>query len=172
MSDTLAAVLTKEPDWDRVPASARHLLTRCLEKDPKRRLRNIGDAAFLVDEGVSKTGAAAKAENVDSVGGGGSADRRAGVSAVILRPQSVNGPLVRFDLDLGGEVPVRALGGVAFSPDGARLAVSVNGPEGQPVLRHGASISRTIPCCRGLKVRTSRSSRPTVSQSRSLPGAS
>jgi serine/threonine protein kinase len=37
ISDTLAAVLTKEPDWTRVPAQPRRLLQRCLEKDPKRR---------------------------------------------------------------------------------------------------------------------------------------
>ncbi len=134
VSDTVAAVLTKEPDWDRVPASARHLLTLCLEKDPKRRLRSIGDAAFLVDEGVAKTGAAAKGRTWTLWAVGGALTAALVVSAVILRPQSVHRPLVRFDLDLGGEVPVRALGGVAFSPDGARLAVPVNGPEGQPVL--------------------------------------
>ena len=37
-SDTLAALLTKEPDWDRVPAATRRLLSRCLEKDPRRGL--------------------------------------------------------------------------------------------------------------------------------------
>jgi serine/threonine-protein kinase len=49
-TDTLAAVLTKEPDWNRVPAKARRLLQRCLEKDPKRRLRDIGDAWSLVED--------------------------------------------------------------------------------------------------------------------------
>ena len=47
VSDTVAAVLTKEPDWTRVPRPARRLLTLCLEKDPQRRLRAIGDAQFL-----------------------------------------------------------------------------------------------------------------------------
>jgi serine/threonine protein kinase len=31
VSDTLAAVLTREPEWDRVPAKARRLLRKCLE---------------------------------------------------------------------------------------------------------------------------------------------
>ncbi len=48
ISDTLAAVLTQEPDWSRLPgdtpAGVRRLLKRCLEKDRKRRLRDIGDA--------------------------------------------------------------------------------------------------------------------------------
>ncbi len=47
--ETLAAVLRDEPDVSRVPARARALLQRCLEKDPKRRLRDIGDAMPLLD---------------------------------------------------------------------------------------------------------------------------
>jgi len=47
LPDTLAAVLGREPDWsqlpDSVPANVRHWLVRCLEKDPKRRARDIGD---------------------------------------------------------------------------------------------------------------------------------
>ena len=47
VADTLAQVLTKEPNWDQVPANARTILAKCLEKDPKQRLRDIGDARFL-----------------------------------------------------------------------------------------------------------------------------
>jgi Tol biopolymer transport system component len=50
VSDTLAQVLTKEPDWKQVPPKVRRLLKKCLEKDPKRRLRDIGDAWDLIDE--------------------------------------------------------------------------------------------------------------------------
>ena len=52
ISDTLAAVLKDEPDWTRVPARARTLLQRCLEKDPRRRLRDIGDAMGLLETGA------------------------------------------------------------------------------------------------------------------------
>src|SRR5207249_1342679 len=41
VTDTLAQVLTKEPDPERVPLQVRKLLRRCLEKDPKQRLRDI-----------------------------------------------------------------------------------------------------------------------------------
>ncbi len=50
VSDVLASVIKEEPNWDRVPANARRLLRRCLEKDPRRRLRDIGDAMALLEE--------------------------------------------------------------------------------------------------------------------------
>ena len=49
-TEILAAVVTKEPDLAQVPAKVRRLLRRCLEKDPKKRLRDIGDAWELVEE--------------------------------------------------------------------------------------------------------------------------
>jgi serine/threonine protein kinase len=50
VSDTLAQVLTKQPDWEQVPAKVRRLLKKCLEKDPKKRLRDIGDAWELLED--------------------------------------------------------------------------------------------------------------------------
>jgi serine/threonine-protein kinase len=53
-SDTIAAVLGSEPDWDalpkRTPIAVRQLLQRCLEKDPKGRLRDLGDVRFEIDD--------------------------------------------------------------------------------------------------------------------------
>jgi len=46
-SETLAAVIKEEPDWNALPgdtpATIRHLLCRCLAKDPRQRLRDMGD---------------------------------------------------------------------------------------------------------------------------------
>src|SRR5271154_5368778 len=50
VSDTLAQVLTKEPDWEQVPAKVRRLLEACLQKDPKQRLQAIGDWRLLLTE--------------------------------------------------------------------------------------------------------------------------
>ena len=59
ISDTLAAVLEHEPAWDALPASTpitmRRLLHRCLTKDPKYRLRDIGDALHEIDPAVAET---------------------------------------------------------------------------------------------------------------------
>jgi len=52
VSDTLAAVLIREPDLSAVDAKARRLLRRCLEKDSAKRLRGIGDAMELVEDGL------------------------------------------------------------------------------------------------------------------------
>ncbi len=49
VTETLAAVLTKELELATVPAKVRPLLHRCLEKDPKKRLRDIGEAMVWVE---------------------------------------------------------------------------------------------------------------------------
>jgi Tol biopolymer transport system component/tRNA A-37 threonylcarbamoyl transferase component Bud32 len=50
VTDIIAAVVTREPDWDQLPAETpvamRRVLRRCLQKDPRKRLRDIGDAAL------------------------------------------------------------------------------------------------------------------------------
>src|SRR5207249_1695903 len=46
VSDTLASVLRGEPNWSALPSETTHLtsvLQRCLEKDVKRRLRDVAD---------------------------------------------------------------------------------------------------------------------------------
>jgi serine/threonine protein kinase len=57
-ADTLAQVLTKDPDLERVPPQARKLLGRCLEKDPKKRLRDIGEARYGLAEDAAPPPAA------------------------------------------------------------------------------------------------------------------
>jgi Tol biopolymer transport system component len=50
ITETLAAIVKDAPDLERVPAEARRLLRKCLEKDPRRRLRDIGDVWELLDD--------------------------------------------------------------------------------------------------------------------------
>jgi eukaryotic-like serine/threonine-protein kinase len=49
-AETLAAVIKEDPSWELVPVQVRRLLQSCLEKNPKRRLRDIGDAWRLFDD--------------------------------------------------------------------------------------------------------------------------
>ena len=54
VSDVLAAVLTREPDWNALPASTPpgvlRLLHHCLEREPRRRLHDIADAHFDLED--------------------------------------------------------------------------------------------------------------------------
>jgi serine/threonine protein kinase/Tol biopolymer transport system component len=56
VSDTIAAILQREPDWALLPPATPRaidrLLRRCFEKDSKRRLRDIGEARIEVDEAL------------------------------------------------------------------------------------------------------------------------
>src|SRR5262245_46212593 len=50
VSETLASVIKEEPQWELVYVNGGRLLRSGLERDPKRRLRDIGDAWRLLDE--------------------------------------------------------------------------------------------------------------------------
>jgi eukaryotic-like serine/threonine-protein kinase len=54
VTDTLAAVVLKDPDYSTLPGDTpprvRRLIQRCLRKDPKQRLRDIGEARLILDE--------------------------------------------------------------------------------------------------------------------------
>jgi serine/threonine-protein kinase len=49
VTETLAAVVKEQPDLTRVSHEWRRLIVRCLEKDPKRRLRDIGEARLALE---------------------------------------------------------------------------------------------------------------------------
>lgn len=54
LSDTIAGIIEGQPDWSALPKTTppavRRLIERCLQKDPKRRLRDIGDGRSVLDE--------------------------------------------------------------------------------------------------------------------------
>ena len=55
VSDILAAVLTREPEWSRLPASppgVERVLRRCLTRDPRERLRDVADARIELLEAM------------------------------------------------------------------------------------------------------------------------
>ncbi|MBZ5641101.1 MAG: serine/threonine-protein kinase, partial [Acidobacteriia bacterium] len=73
ISDTLAAVLKTDPDWtalpEATPASLRSLLHRCLDRDVKQRLRDIGEARVAI-AGI-EAGAPDPAIELEWTGGSG-----------------------------------------------------------------------------------------------------
>ena len=62
-ADVLARLIEREPDWNalsaKTPADVRRLLMRCLTKDAKGRLRDIGEARFTLDEVLARGSSAA-----------------------------------------------------------------------------------------------------------------
>ena len=57
ISDTIARILERDPDWRALPAatppSVTRLLQRCLSKDPKRRLHDIADARIEIEDALN-----------------------------------------------------------------------------------------------------------------------
>jgi Tol biopolymer transport system component len=131
VSDTLAAVLTKEPDVERVPAPVRKLLRSCLEKDPKRRLRDIGDAWRLLEEAPAAAATAPSRSRLGSawVGVSGVLAVAAAVLALVhFREAPPPRPVVRFSVP---PPPKNVFGSwLAVSPDGRHLAFPAGGPDG------------------------------------------
>jgi serine/threonine-protein kinase len=121
-SETLAQVLAKQPDFARAPAKAQRLLRSCLEKDPKLRLRDIGDAKQLLEEPPQAASPPHRklpwAVAVPTVA--------AIVLGVLLwrTTRPIDRPLVRLDVDLGPDVSLGSYAGAdaTISPDGSRLA--------------------------------------------------
>jgi hypothetical protein len=61
ISDVVAAVIRAEPEWQAIPATTppavERLLRRCLRKDARQRLRDIGDARVTIEETIAGEGA-------------------------------------------------------------------------------------------------------------------
>jgi Tol biopolymer transport system component/predicted Ser/Thr protein kinase len=57
VSDTFAAVLRAEPDWDALPddlpPALSQVIRRCLVRDPKARLRDVGEARVVLESGTA-----------------------------------------------------------------------------------------------------------------------
>ena len=156
VSHTLAAVIMKEPDWsalpDELPATIGRLLRRCLTKDPKQRLRDIGEARIAIEESLSG------AEDVGATPGlrwAGQAPplqlwRRAptwGLAAaalalglvgtllwVALRPVPRPTSPLRLSVELGADASLSTFVGspIALSQDGNVLAFTAHPTKGGP----------------------------------------
>jgi serine/threonine protein kinase len=71
LADTISKVLKHEPDWQALPSftpeKVRELLRRCLEKDPRYRLQDIGDARIEIEEALSALGTTSSEPTADVV---------------------------------------------------------------------------------------------------------
>jgi eukaryotic-like serine/threonine-protein kinase len=138
-SDVLAAVLEHDPAWSRLPPSTpaplRRLLTRCLTKDPRRRLRDMGDVLLELDEGTTGSDSPATAgasrpalRAWQAIAVVCAAGLIAAVGWIALRRVAPPAPVdpVRFALSFPPEAPMSVIGGidlgqVAISPDASHI---------------------------------------------------
>jgi hypothetical protein len=143
VSDVLAAVLARDADWRALPAATpakvRELLQRCLEKDPKRRMRDIGDARIELEEVLTARTASGRVRVATEPAGAaearppvarwvwgtmiGCAVLGAALGGFIVSSRNASSSaaagVVRLDLDLPADVRFTDY---AVSPDGASIA--------------------------------------------------
>jgi Tol biopolymer transport system component len=127
-------VLKTEPDFTQVPAQARKLLRRCLDKDPKRRLRDIGEAKILLEEAPAEAASAPKSSFWWKIAAGALAVIAAIALWLALRaPRPVSQPLTRLSVELPEfAVPPEGRPGASaiLSPDGRRIVYTGRGTDG------------------------------------------
>ncbi|MGB6975157.1 MAG: protein kinase [Terracidiphilus sp.] len=150
ISDVLASVIRAEPDWtalpEATPPSMKQLVRRCLEKDPKHRLRDIGDARIAIEDTLAGAGNDADAgihTGPVTEGGRGAQLRRflpwalgavALVSTVaaawlLLEPKPPQN-VVRFPIPQPENATFTVGSMMSLSPDGRTLAfVAQPGPD-------------------------------------------
>ena len=151
VSDLIARILEREPDWDALPARTppriRELLRRCLEKDLKRRLRDIGDARLEIDDVIATRSSSPEAMPATSRAPRFAARRWLSlvalvlVTAVVTRfaiPLFANAPApptIRFEIPDTPAARIEVDGVHAvISPDGTMLAYRAADSTGTPRL--------------------------------------
>jgi Tol biopolymer transport system component len=146
-SDIMANVLQHEPDLASLPAltspAARRLIARCLEKDPKRRMRDIADARADLDAHEAPQTPPRRTESPTSLTGAWIAAivlaaATTGFAVWRLKPSPAPAapvalPVARFFVTPPEGVPPLVEGRLAVSPDGRRI-VFVSGNNGVPSL--------------------------------------
>ena len=137
-TEVLAAVIKDNPDWTALPAdvppSIRRLLARCLTKDPKQRLRDIGDARFELDQAdtpTEQTGRRGRRRVPLWVVGAAviaTAAVGAGVTAALRSPPAARGGPRRAAIQASGQGDSRAFAySAAVSGDGSLLVTVTPG---------------------------------------------
>ncbi len=134
VTDVLAAVIQREPDWMAVPEAVRPLVRRCLEKDLKRRLREPADGLLLLEPGVPD---ASPKKNprfgmISTVLAAAFLLAFAALALVHFREKPAVPETVRFQFSLPPNVTFTRSGLFAISPDGRQVAFSAFGEDGAP----------------------------------------
>ena len=138
VEETLKAVLEAEPDWSALPAATPHrirkLLRRCLDRDRRQRLRDIGEALIVIDAAGEEPAPARRYPWAWLAAGAiGILLFAGGLVWWSAARSSPARSMMRLTAELGPENAL-AKGGfqgvLAISPDGRRLAFTARGADG------------------------------------------
>jgi Tol biopolymer transport system component len=159
-SDTMASVLEREPDWSAMsrhtPPDVMSLVQRCLDKDLRHRLRDIGDSQRVLS-GIGDVWQSAPVERVASTQralpwiAAVAALAAVAVGVWFLRPSAPAGPIqaihAQFTVPDNGNIAVGLTNILAVAPDGRRIAmvVEVNQKRGVWVRALEESAARFVP---------------------------
>ena len=158
VSQTLARVIDREPDWNALPATLSPTvalyLRRCLEKDPRQRVQAIGDVRLAL-EGAFGAEAASRVTPVVPVRWRPSVGMAATLGLVlslvtgvvvarVWRPAEEPKPVSRSLIPLVADVKLarQATKSVAISPDGTLLVYAAEGLYLRPMDRTEATLLR------------------------------
>jgi serine/threonine-protein kinase len=141
VTDVIAALVAREPEWGRLPAAlpprVRFVLDRCLDKDPDERYREIADARLEIAGALkdpapmtvpSTSGASKRRPMLAWLGAAaaGISIVAAGLAGWLLKPETVR-PVARFDQALPDALPQNTIAPfplLAVSKDGTAWAIS------------------------------------------------
>jgi len=134
-SEVLAGVIKSEPAWNLLPASppVRALVQRCLQKDQKQRLRDVGDARIAIDEMLSSP-VAATSTRVSHVG------RTGWIVAAVLLISTLVVAWVAFQPV--APPPIQKLS--MLPPREARISTLALSPDGQHLAFRATSAGKTM----------------------------
>ncbi len=140
--EMLAKVIRDEPDLSDAPSSVQRLLTECLQKDPRKRLRDIGDVWRLLEGEPAAGLAAPTASAIETKRPGVEKWLWPGVAALLLLSTGALG-FVHFREKAAAIVPMRfeifpppktTLNTFSLSPDGRKLVLNARGADGRNTL--------------------------------------
>ena len=138
ITDTLAQVITKEPDWDRVPARVQPLLHWCLQKDPKKRLRDIADGMAVLEAAPEQEAEPQRAIAAPKWLWGiaiAACLAAAALAAMRFLEKPAAAPdVVRYQVRLPENVYFSQTASFALSPDGHHIAFSAIGQGNGPAV--------------------------------------
>ena len=147
VSELLASVIKQEINLGGVPAKVRKLLARCLEKDPKKRLRDIGDAWALIEDAPRGSAAASHPGKAGWIAAALFFVLAAALALLRFREAP---PVEQHKAMFEVPPPSGLEAAFAISPDGRYLAIQGKPPSGRLWVRPiDSSTARELPGTEG-----------------------